>query len=179
MRSQNLVLAAAFAFAGYVFPTAAHAGASGDAQILASLHNGNQAEVEEGGFIVTQDVADGVKEFAQTLVTDHGAADVKVLAVAGTASIDINSVIAASADEQAAVAAHQAFMAQLQGLQGDELAKAFLQGELADHNAEIAKLEAAEPLLVNPAVKSLVDELLPKFTAHRDLAQQLLTQFGT
>src|SRR5689334_6150049 len=59
------------------------------AEVLSKLHHSNQMEVAAGKLAQEKAQSKDVKNFGKTLVTDHSAADKKVMALAKSEKIDL------------------------------------------------------------------------------------------
>jgi putative membrane protein len=139
-----------------------------DANILAEEKAGDSAEVSVATLAksVTKDA--GVRAFAQRLITDHskGGKDVDVV-IKKTAI----SPYGASWDTTAAAAAHA--LDRLKTLSGADFDTAFVNHEIADHQADITAANEALSDASNPQVKALVQKSIPELQTHLDLARKL------
>jgi putative membrane protein len=142
-----------------------------DATIVAIFDYANTKDIETGELAAKKGSTQAVRDFGMMLARDHKAVRqqgrdlAKKLGVTPTPPKD-NSV-----KDQAAL------MKKLNGLSGVEFDKAFLQNEVAFHDAVINAVQTTLlPAIKNAELKELVVKVAPAFVAHRDGAKNLLTK---
>jgi putative membrane protein len=143
-----------------------------DATIVAIFDAANTADVETGELAAKKGSTKTIRDFGAMLARDHKAVRqqgrdlAKKLGVTPTPPKDDNSA-----------KDHAAVMKKLNGLSGAEFDKAFLQSEVAYHDAVIAAVQSTLlPAIQNAELKELVVKVAPAFVAHRDGAKNLLTK---
>lgn len=143
-----------------------------DATIVAIFDAANTTDIETGELGAKKGSTKAVRDFGAMLARDHkmvrqqGRDLAKKLGVTPTPPKDDNS-----AKDRAAV------IKRLNGLSGAEFDKAFLQNEVAFHDAVITAVQnTLLPAIQNAEVKDLVVKIAPAFVAHRDAAKHMLAQ---
>lgn len=157
-----LVLAGASAFAHGNGPT--------DPQIAAIVVVANQVDVDAGKLAQQKSDAKEVREFAALMVTDHTAVNksagelvqkLKVTPEANPTSASLQK----GGDEN---------LAKLKGLKGAAFDKAYVDHEVAYHEAVIQALDGTLiPGAHNAELKALLVQVRPAFIAHLEHARQL------
>jgi putative membrane protein len=159
---------------GLVRPGYAHAQTAApkldDPTIVAIFDAANTYDMETGALAVKKGHSGAVRDFGGMLVRDHqnvraqGRELAKSLKVTPTPPMDF-----------ALAKAHVAAMRSLGAAKGKAFDRAFLQHEVAFHNAVIDAIsKTLLPAIQNAQVKDLVTKVAPAFGAHRDRAQMLL-----
>ena len=138
------------------------------AQVLSKLHQSNQMEVAAGKLAQEKGQSKDVKSFGKTLVTDHSAADKKVMALAKEEKIDLPAEVPIPADK----------MDMLKGATGAEFDKMFASHMLDDHKKDIADAKAARDTTTDAKLKALVAATIPVLEKHREIAQKLVDKLG-
>ncbi len=157
-----LVLAGTSAFAHGNGPT--------DPQIAAIVVVANQVDVDAGKLAQQKSDAKEVREFAALMVTDHTAVNksagelvqkLKVTPEANPTSASLQK----GGDEN---------LAKLKGLKGAAFDKAYVDHEVAYHEAVIQALDGTLiPGAHNAELKALLVQVRPAFIAHLEHARQL------
>lgn len=150
--------------------TASAADTSETATVLGKLHHSNQMEIEMGKLAQEKGQAREVKSFGKTLVTDHSAADKKVLALAKQEKIDLMAAMPAMNDDK---------MVQLRTMMGAEFDKAFARVMLDDHSKDVDEAKAARDSTTDSKLKALLVATIPVLEKHRETAQRLVDTLGT
>jgi putative membrane protein len=143
-----------------------------DPTIVAIFDAANTYDIETGRLAEQKAKSHDVHEFAEMLQRDHRAVRQQGRDLAS--SLKVTPTPPA---DFALAKAHVAAMDKLRGLSGAEFDRAFLQHEVDFHNAVIdAVTKTLLPAIQNAQLKDLVGKVAPAFVAHRDRAQNLLSQ---
>ena len=141
-----------------------------DPTIVAIFDAANTYDIETGSLAARKARSKAGREFGEMIARDHrsvrkqGRDLAKSLNVTPTPPRDF-----------ALAKAHADAMRSLRRLRGAAFDRAFLQHEVAFHNAVIdAVNHTLLPAIQNAQVKDLVTKVAPAFVAHRDRAQNLL-----
>jgi putative membrane protein len=122
-----------------------------DAQIASIVVTANQVDIDAGKLAATKATNADVKKFAQTMVTDH-----------------------TGVNKQAT-----ALVTKLKGLKGAEFDKAYIDHEVAYHQAV---LDAVDKTLIpgakNEELKALLVKVRPAFVAHLEHAKHVQSTLG-
>jgi putative membrane protein len=143
-----------------------------DPTIVAIFDAANTWDVETGRLARERAWSKDVREFGAQLVRDHRAVRqqgrdlAKKLKVTPTPPKDFPLA-----------AAHAAAMKKLRNLHGKAFDKAFLENEVAYHQAVIdAVTNTLLPATQNAELKDLEQKVAPSFAGHRDMAKNLLAK---
>jgi putative membrane protein len=117
-----------------------------DSQILSQIHHANQGEIALAQLATSRSLSPPVVDYARQLIRDHQKADKKTLALAKKENIPIKAIPMSAAEKTQMI---------------------------EDHKNVIYKLTAAEQSTTNPAVKSLIESLLPTLQHHYQVAVNL------
>jgi putative membrane protein len=154
---------------------AVDAAALTDAQIAHVLHTSNQAEVEDGREAAQKSTNATVKQFANQMVTDHGAADdkLKALATQKTMTPETNPLSEKMQKD------HAEAKSRLASLTGAAFDKAY-----ADHQVEMHQktLDTIDNMLLpntdDPELKAMITGMRPTIAAHLDHAKMMQQQLA-
>jgi putative membrane protein len=136
-----------------------------DAAILIGIAQANMAEVEAGKMAIEKSKRDDVKEFARTMVQDHGAALAEVKTLASAKAV----TLPAETDP-----AHKALAAKLSTLSETEFDKQYIaKAGVADHAKVRAVLKADTGKAQDPDVKALAMKMAPTAEHHLEMAKKL------
>jgi putative membrane protein len=143
-----------------------------DPTIVAIFDAANTYDVETGALAASKGQSQEVRDFGKMLVRDH-----ENVRAQGRALAKSLNVTPSPPKEFALADAHVEAMRSLKNAEGSAFDRAFLQHEVAFHQAVIdAVTTTLLPALQNAQVKDLVTKVAPAFGAHRDAAQNLLNQ---
>lgn len=157
-----LVLAGAGAFAHGNGPT--------DPQIAAIVVVANQVDVDAGKLAQEKSGTKDVKEFAALMVADHTA----VNRAAGELVQKLKVTPEANATSDSLQQGGDKNLATLRGLSGAAFDKAYVDHEVAYHEAVIEALDKTLiPSARNAELKALLIKVRPAFIAHLEHARQL------
>jgi putative membrane protein len=138
------------------------------AQVLSKLHHSNQMEIAAGKLAQEKGQSKDVKTFGRTLVTDHSAADKKVMALAKDEKIDLPADMPMPPDT----------MDKMKAASGAEFDKIFASHMLDDHKKDIADAKAARDTTADAKLKALLTSTIPVLEKHRETAQKLVDKLG-
>jgi putative membrane protein len=134
-----------------------------DQKFIKEAIEGNLAEVKMGQLAQQNGASQGVKDFGQMLVTDHGQANTKATQVAS--SLNVTPPTEPNAKQKK----EYDKMSKMNGAAFD---KAFAQHMVGDHQKDIAAFQKATKSK-NQAVASFANETLPTLQKHLQTAQSL------
>lgn len=137
-------------------------------EVLMKLHHSNQMEVAAGKLAQEKGQSKDVKSFGKTLVSDHSAADKKVMALAKTEKINLPASEPMSDDK----------MDKLKSASGADFDKMFATHMLEDHKKDIDEVKSARDNTKDTKLKGLLSSTLPVLEKHRDIAQRLTDKLG-
>jgi putative membrane protein len=138
------------------------------AEVLGKLHHSNQMEIAAGKLAQEKGQAKDVKSFGKTLVTDHSAADKKVLALAKEEKIDLPADVAMPHEK----------MDKMKAASGAEFDRVFASHMLEDHKKDVADAKAARDTTTDAKLKALLTSTIPVLEKHRETAQKLVDKLG-
>ena len=171
MRLQQRGMIVSLGMAAFLFSSVARSAdpASGPdtATVLGKLHHSNQMEIAAGKLAQDKGLSKDVKSFGKTLVTDHTAADKKVVALAKQEKIDL------PAEEPAAD-----MMDKLKATAATEFDRTFASEMLDDHRKDVTEAKEARDATKDAKLKSLLAATIPVLEKHRDTAQKLVDKLG-
>jgi putative membrane protein len=155
--------------------TSAWAAGPTDAQIAAIVVTANQVDIDAGKLAKSKAHSQDVREFAQRMITDHSAVNksatelVEKLHVTPEPSPTSES-LQKGGDEN---------LAKLKTLSGAAFDKAYIDHEVAYHEAVISALDKTLiPSAQNAELKALLVKVRPAFVAHLDMAKQIQSQLS-
>ena len=139
-----------------------------DPQIAHIAVTANAIDSTAGELAKQKATAKAVKDFAQTMVTDHTGVNQQAVALATKLAVtpadnDVSRQLKAGAD---------ASIANLQGLTGAAFDKAYIDNEVAYHQAVLDALDKTLiPGTQNAELKTLLETARPAFVAHLERAK--------
>jgi len=151
-------------------PAPAAAPAINDAQIAHIVVTANAIDSTAGALAKTKASSKAVKDFAQTMVKDHMGVNKQAVALATKLNVtpeanDVSKQLMAGADEN---------VANLKGLSGAAFDKAYIDHEVAYHQAVLDALDKTLiPNAQNAELKDLLVKVRPAFVAHLDRAKSI------
>ncbi|MEO8580879.1 MAG: DUF4142 domain-containing protein [Gemmatimonadales bacterium] len=141
-----------------------------DPTIVAIFDAANTYDVETGSLAAKKARSKAVREFGSMIARDH-----RSVRTQGRDLAKALNVTPTPPKDFALARAHADAMRSLRHLKGAGFDRAFLQHEVAFHNAVIDALNhTLMPAIQNAQLKDLVVKVAPAFVAHRDRAQNLL-----
>jgi putative membrane protein len=169
LNAAMVLLAASFATA--MPGTAGQAQETGldDATIVAIFDAANTADIETGALAEERGSSKEIRDFGAMLARDHAMVRQQGRDLAARLRVTPTP----PKDDQGA-RDHAAAMARLESLEGAAFDRAFLEHEIAFHQAVIdAVTGTLLPAIRNPELKALVEKVAPAFQAHTRMAQEL------
>lgn len=155
-------------------PATAAAPALDDPTIVAIFDAANTADIETGTLAAERGSSKEVRDFGAMLARDH-----KAVRQQGRDLAQRLGVTPTPPADDASARAHAEALQSLRSKQGAEFDRAFLDHEVAYHQAVIdAVTNTLLPAIQNAEVKALVEKVAPAFVAHRDAAANLRKKIG-
>lgn len=157
-------------------PAAAPAPTLNDAQIAHVAVTANSIDSAAGASAKGKGTAKAVKDFAQTMVTDHTGVNKQATALAKKLNVtpednDVSRQLKTSADQAAS---------SLQGKSGADFDKAYIDNEVTYHQGVLDALDKTLiPGAQNAELKSLLETARPNFAAHLARAKSIQGTLGT
>ena len=171
MRFSSFALAAALV--AVATPARAQKGGLDDAAIVGIFDAANTWDIGTGGLAKSGATKQEVKDFARMLVDAHTAVRKQGRALAGKLGVTPTPV----AREFALAVDYRDTMKKLAALKGTAFDRAFLEHEIAYHQAVIdAVTKQFLPTIKNAELKAFVESVAPAFVAHLQGAKELLAK---
>ena len=151
-------------------PAAAAAPAINDAQIAHIAVTANAIDSAAGELAKTKGTSKAVKDFANTMVTDHTGVNKQAVALATKLNVtpqdnDTSRQLKSGAD---------ANTAKLQGLSGAAFDKAYIDNEVSYHQTVLDALDKTLiPNAQNADLKALLEKVRPAIAAHLERAKSI------
>lgn len=165
-----LVTAAALAAFSTAHAQTTSAAPLNDAQIAMIAVVANGVDVDAGKLAAEKSSNKEVKAFAETMVRDHTAVNAKATALAKKLGVTPEE----SATSKSLKADGDKMLAKLKGMSGAEFDKAYVDNEVAYHDAVIGVVtKTLIPNTQNAELKSLLESAGPIFTSHLEHAKHL------
>jgi putative membrane protein len=148
-------------------------GTVSDAQIAAIVLAANTVD-STGGVVAQQKGTNpAVKQFGQTMVTDHGGVNKQAVALAGR----LNLTPEANPTSNQLTQGGQQSASQLSGLSGAAFDRAYIDHEVEYHQTVLDALDQTLiPNAQNGELKALLQQTRPAVAAHLDMAKNLQKQ---
>lgn len=125
--------------------------------------HGGMAEVELGRLAAQKATNPEVKRFAQMMVADHTKNNEELKAAAAKKGVTLPTGLDS---------AHQSMMQRLQGLTGAEFDRAYMEGQVDDHEATLQLMEDNTGN-ADADIKAIATKTAPIVKAHLDMAQSI------
>jgi putative membrane protein len=165
-----LVTSAAFAAFGTMHAQTTSAEPPNDAQIAMIAVVADTVDIDAGKLAAEKGSNKEVKAFAETMVRDHTAVNAKATALAKKLGVTPEE----SATSKKLKADGDKELAKLKGMSGAAFDKAYVDNEVAYHEAVIGVVtNTLIPNTKNAELKSLLESAGPIFTSHLDHAKHL------
>ncbi len=133
-----------------------------DTAFLTDAIKGDNSEIQLGQLAQTKAASKGVKDFGQTLVTDHGKAKDQASTLAQQANMTVPTEMKPEAKSE---------LQKLQGMSGAAFDKEFVSYMVQDHKKDIAKFQ--QEANGSAPVADMAKQQLPTLKKHLDIAQGL------
>jgi len=140
--------------------------ATADRDFYAKATAGGMAEVETGALAQVKGNSPWVREFGEMMVRDHTKANDKLKQIAGRKNVKLPT----EPDEK-----HQAKKQELEAASGAAFDRAYMQAQVADHEATESLLKQQIESGTDAEAKAWAREALPTVTAHLKRARALAT----
>jgi len=147
--------------------SAATLGANTTAAFVPGLAMSDMYELEAAKIAASRSSNAGVKELAAMITTDHTASSAKLKAAAPAEAPDV--ALPTALDQR-----RQGLLDNLNAATNADFDKVWLNQQVAAHNEALTMLNGYKDHTETPRLAALAGEIIPKVTAHRDRAQQLL-----
>jgi putative membrane protein len=169
MKASVLVLAGSLLLPAAAFAQGIAPGIN-DAQIAKIVVTANQVDIDAGKLASTRATNPEVKKFAQTMVTDHTGVNKQAVDLATKLGVKPEDNDTA----KSLYSGGQANIANLKTLKGKDFDKAYVDHEVAYHQAV---LDAVDKTLIpgakNEELKALLVKVRPAFVAHLEHAKMV------
>ena len=160
--------------AAAILPVYAQQGPT-DPQIAAIVVTANQVDIDAGKLAKSRTKSKEVSKFAQQMITDHGGVNKQATALVTKLKVkpepnDTSRSLQKGGDEN---------IAKLKKMKGAEFDKAYVDHEVAYHQAVLDALDKTlVPSASNAELKDLLVKVRPAFVAHLDHAKHLQSSLG-
>lgn len=149
---------------------AAAGGGPSDAQIAAIVVTANQVDIDAGKLAKSKAHAKEVREFAQRMITDHTAVNKSATELVEKLHVTPEPNPTSQSLQQGG----DQNLANLKKLEGAAFDKAYIDHEVAYHEAVLSALDKTLiPSAQNPELKALLVKVRPAFVAHLDHAKEI------
>jgi putative membrane protein len=156
-------------------PAAPGAQGVNDAQIAHIVVTANAIDSSFGVLARQKGSSQAVKDFAQTMITDHGNVNRQAVDLAQRLNVTPEANATSTQLQQAADSARTA----MEGLSGAAFDSAYIAREVAYHQAVLDALDnTLIPGAQNADLKKLLQDTRPAFVAHLDRAKQVQGSLG-
>ena len=146
-----------------------------DAQIAAIVVTANQVDIDAGKLAESKGSTPDVKAFGKRMVVDHSSVNKRATDLAKKLKLKPEQ----SAASESLKKGGDENMAKLKKLQGAEFDRAYVDHEVAYHQAVLDTLDKTLiPNAQNPELKALLVEVRPAFSSHLEHAKQLQSKMG-
>jgi putative membrane protein len=160
----------AIVFACVTTAAFAQSGGPSDAQIAGIVVTANQVDIDAGKLAEKKASSPEVRKFAKQMVTDHTGVNKQAGALAKKLKLTPQD----SDTSKSLKDGGQANVAKLKGLKGADFDKAYVDNEVAYHQAVIDALDKTLiPSAQNAELKELMVKVRPAFVAHLDHAKMI------
>jgi putative membrane protein len=149
--------------------------APSDPQIAQIVVTANQVDVDAGKLAASRTKSKDVKQFARQMVTDHTAVNRQATALVTRLKVkpepsDTSRSLQKGGDDN---------IARLQALQGPQFDRAYVDQEVAYHQAVLDAIDKVLlPSARNAELKALITKVRPAIAAHLDHARHLQAQLA-
>lgn len=135
-----------------------------DETFIRKAAEGGLAEVQLGQLAQQQGSSEAVKRFGERMVTDHSAANDKLMSVAQSLNVQVPTTLSKKDQRE---------LDKLQSLHGAAFDKAYARAMRTDHRTDIREFEHEAKHGTDPQVKQFADTTLPTLKEHLALAEKL------
>jgi putative membrane protein len=157
-------------------PAAAQTPNLTDAEVAHVAVTANSIDIDLAKFAETKTHSAPVRAFAQRMITDHGNVNEQAAALAKKLGV----TPADNAVSQSLQADAKQARTKLESLQGAAFDRAYLDREIAYHQAVLDALDKVLiPTTDNAELKKLLTDVRPAFVSHLDHAKRVRAMLGT
>ena len=156
-------------------PALAFAQAPNDAQIAHIVVTANQVDIDAGKLAQGKAKSKEVKDFAKQMVTDHSAVNKQAKDLAAKLKVKPED----NPTSQSLKKGGEDNVKTLKGLKGDALDKAYVDHEVAYHQAVLDAIDKTLiPSARNAELKDLIVKVRPAFVGHLEHAKMIQAKVG-
>jgi putative membrane protein len=123
-------------------------------------------EVSLGELAQQQGQQEGVKQFGQTMVADHGKANTELSTLARNKNMELPTTM---------LPQHQQHIAHLKNLSGPAFDKAYMTMMVQGHEKDVAEFQKAAQSEADPDLKAYAQKTLPVLKSHLDMARKTMS----
>lgn len=134
----------------------------GDSRFIDKAASAGMAEVQEAQLAQQKSQDPKIKDFAQTMITDHTAANQQLAAIAQKKGVTVPASLDAKDQKE---------LDKLQNLSGAKFDRAYMKGEAKDHQAVLKLLQKEEKDGKDADLKSFATQTIPTIQKHIDLVK--------
>ncbi len=136
--------------------------AAADRRFVEKAAESGMAEVQAAQLAQQKSTDPKIKDFAQRMITDHTQANQKLMALAQTKAVTPPTEISSK---------HQTEMTKLQGLDGQKFDRAYLKGQIRDHEEAVKLFQKEASDGKDPQLQQFAQQTLPTLQQHLDMAK--------
>ena len=171
MKRATLLIATLFGLAA----ASASAQAPNDAQIAHIVVTANQVDIDAGKLAQQKGSSAEVKAFGKQMVTDHTGVNKQASALAAKLKVTPED----NATSRSLKDGGEKNLANLKSLKGEAFDKAYVDNEVAYHQAVLDALDKTlVPGAKNEELKALLVKVRPAFVAHLEHAKKIQSSLG-
>ena len=166
-----------FVMAGILAVSVATSSAQGvtDAQIAHIVVTANQVDIDAGKIAAARGTHADVKAFGQQMVTDHTGVNKSATSLAAKLKVTPED----NATSRSLKEGGEKNLANLKSLKGEAFDKAYVDNEVAYHQAVLDALDKTlVPGAKNEELKALLVKVRPAFVAHLEHAKKIQSSLG-
>ena len=153
----------------------AQAQAPSDAQIASIVVTANQVDIDAGKLAESKGSNAQVKAFGKQMVTDHGAVNKQAVALATRLKVKPED----NPTSQSLKSGGDANVKKLKGMKGDAFDKAYVDQEVAYHQAVLDAIDKTLiPNAQNAELKALIVKVRPAIDGHLQHAKMMQARLG-
>jgi putative membrane protein len=141
-----------------------------DRKFVSEVAGANLAEVQLGQLAAQKASDDTVKQFAQRMVKDHGAANDELKKIADQKGMTLPT----APDKR-----HQAKMDRLSKLSGADFDRAYMRDMVKDHGKDVKELQRRRDKTKGPDINAWVSKTLPTVRDHLKQAEEIAPTVGS
>jgi putative membrane protein len=135
-----------------------------DKDFVQEAMQGDMAEIQLAQLAQQKASSEGVKQFAQRMITDHTKLDAQIKPIAQQLGV----TPPANLDSK-----HKALQTKLEGLSGAEFDKEYIKAMVTDHREDLSKFRQEASSAQNPELKNAASQASPIIAEHLKMAENL------